>query len=74
MIDSNTKIDVPRAVGLAGQHFIALLREEGFDNINATDKHEQNLENLVQLHSCLTTLIAGLAEAGALEETPPRKP
>ena len=68
MIDSNSKIVVTGAAGLVGQNLIALLREEGFDNIVAIDKHERNLETLSQLHPGVTTLLADLAEPGAWEE------
>jgi nucleoside-diphosphate-sugar epimerase len=68
MIDSNSKIVVTGAAGLVGQNLIALLREEGFDNIVAIDKHKRNLETLSQLHPGVTTLLADLAEPGAWEE------
>lgn len=68
MIDSNSKIVITGAAGLVGQNLIALLREEGFENVVAIDKHERNLETLSKLHPGVTTLLADLAEPGAWEE------
>jgi nucleoside-diphosphate-sugar epimerase len=69
MIDSNSKIVVTGAAGLVGQNLIVLLREEGFENIVAIDKHKRNLDTLSQLNPDITTVLADLAEPGTWEET-----
>lgn len=69
MLETRERIVVTGAAGLVGQNLIALLREEGFDNIVAIDKHEQNLDTLARLHPGLETLLADLAEPGSWEES-----
>ena len=69
MINSNSKIVVTGAAGLVGQNLIVLLREEGFKNIVAIDKHKHNLETLAHFHPSITTVLADLAEPGTWEET-----
>lgn len=69
MINSNSKIVVTGAAGLVGQNLIVLLREEGFENIVAIDKHKHNLDTLAQFHPDITTVRADLAEPGIWEET-----
>jgi uncharacterized protein YbjT (DUF2867 family) len=69
MLEPESRILVTGAAGLVGQNLIALLREEGFHNITAIDKHEANLATLAGLHPGLTTLLADLAEPGAWQET-----
>jgi len=69
MINSNSKIVVAGAAGLVGQNLIVLLREEGFENIVAIDKHKRNLDTLAQFHPDITTVRADLAEPGVWEET-----
>jgi len=67
MLDPRDKIVVTGAAGLVGQNLIALLREEGFSNIVAIDKHAANLETLKKLQPGITTLLADLAEPGQWE-------
>jgi nucleoside-diphosphate-sugar epimerase len=69
MINPNSKIVVTGAAGLVGQNLIVLLREEGFENIVAIDKHKHNLATLAQFHPGITTVLADLAEPGTWEET-----
>jgi uncharacterized protein YbjT (DUF2867 family) len=69
MLDPRDKIVVTGAAGLVGQNLVALLREQGFSNIVAIDKHAGNLEILRQLHPEVTTLLADLAEPGPWEST-----
>lgn len=69
MLDNHDRIVITGAAGLVGQNLIALLREEGFDNIVAIDKHEQNLETLAGLHPGVQTVHADLADSGAWEQT-----
>lgn len=69
MLDPEDLIIVTGAAGLVGQNLIALLREEGFENIVAIDKHAQNLETLAGLHPGLNTILTDLARPGSWEET-----
>jgi nucleoside-diphosphate-sugar epimerase len=69
MLDIRDRIVVTGAAGLVGQNLVALLREEGFSNIVAIDKHEQNLATLARLHPGLETLRVDLAEPGAWEQS-----
>jgi uncharacterized protein YbjT (DUF2867 family) len=69
MLDPRDKIVVTGAAGLVGQNLIALLREEGFSNIVAIDKHAANLETLKTLQPGVATLLADLAEPGPWEAT-----
>jgi uncharacterized protein YbjT (DUF2867 family) len=69
MLDRRDKIVVTGAAGLVGQNLITLLREQGFGNIVAIDKHAGNLEILRRLHPEVTTLLADLAEPGPWEAT-----
>lgn len=69
MLDTSDKILVTGAAGLVGQNLIALLREQGFQNLVAIDKHPANLATLARLHPGVTTLLADLAERGPWEAT-----
>ena len=69
MLDTRDRIVVTGAAGLVGQNLVTLLREEGFDNIVAIDKHERNLQTLARLHPGLETLLVDLAEPGPWEQT-----
>ena len=69
MLDPRDKIVVTGAAGLVGQNLIALLREKGFGNIVAIDKHAGNLAILRRLHPAVTILLADLAEPGSWEAT-----
>ena len=53
MINSNSKIVVTGAAGLVGQNLIVLLREEGFENIVAIDKHKHKYTLRPQLEALL---------------------
>lgn len=65
----NDKIVVTGAAGLVGQNLIVLLKEKGYQNIVAIDKHEYNLNILKELHPEVTTILADLAEEGAWMES-----
>jgi uncharacterized protein YbjT (DUF2867 family) len=69
MLNLYDKIVVTGAAGLVGQNLIAILREEGFRNIVAIDKHAANLRILNRLHPTVVTLLANLAEPGSWEDT-----
>ncbi|QGX03793.1 NAD-dependent epimerase/dehydratase family protein [Beggiatoa leptomitoformis] len=64
----NDKIVVTGAAGLVGQNLIVQLKEMGYYNLVAIDKHEYNLNILKELHPDVETVLADLAEEGAWAE------
>ena len=62
------RIIITGAAGLVGQNLVTLLREEGFGNLLAIDKHAHNLAILQRLHPSVQTLHADLAEPGPWEQ------
>jgi nucleoside-diphosphate-sugar epimerase len=63
-VDSTAKIVVTGAAGLVGQNLVLMLREAGFTDIVAIDKHRGNLALLAQLNPGVRTVVADLAEPG----------
>ena len=49
-MDKNSKIIIPGAAGLVGQNLIIQLKEKGYKNIVALDKHPKNIKVLKNLH------------------------
>jgi nucleoside-diphosphate-sugar epimerase len=49
-VRTDQKIVITGAAGLVGQNLLVLLKEKGFTNIIAIDKHEANCRILKQLH------------------------
>lgn len=68
MIARADKIVLFGAAGLVGQNLVPLLRERGFKNLVAVDKHPANTTILRRLHPDLPVIEADMAEAGAWEE------
>ena len=68
MINTDSKIVVTGASGLLGQNTILLLREKGYHNIVAIDKHHENLKILRQLNPDIHIIEADLADRGEWEE------
>lgn len=64
MINQTDKIVITGAAGLVGQNLALLLRENGFNNIVAIDKHADNLTLLQQLNPGVKTVNADLSESG----------
>lgn len=62
------KIIITGAAGLVGQNLIVQLREKGYQNIVALDKHAYNLSILKQLHPQVNTQWADLSQPGAWQE------
>jgi len=58
------KIILTGAAGLVGQNLIVQLKEKGYQNLVAIDKHAYNLNSLKQLHPEVETILADLAESG----------
>lgn len=65
MTDKNAKIVITGAAGLVGQNLVVELKEQGYTQLVAIDKHEHNLAILQQLHPGVRTVLADLAEPGA---------
>lgn len=61
-MDKNIKIVLPGAAGLVGQNLIVQLKQKGYTNLVAIDKHHANLNALKQLHPDVETIEADLAE------------
>lgn len=55
------KIIITGAAGLVGQNLIVQLKQQGYCNIVAIDKHAHNLNILKQLHPEIKTILADLA-------------
>lgn len=69
MITKETKIVIPGAAGLVGQNLIVLLKERGYSNIVAIDKHAENTQTLKQLHPDIQIIDADLSENGAWQNS-----
>src|SRR3546814_415319 len=65
MTDKNAKIVITGAAGLVGQNLIVELKQQGYTQLVAIDKHEHNLRILAELHPDVCTILAELAERGA---------
>jgi len=57
----STKIILPGAAGLVGQNLIVLLKQKGYQNIVAIDKHPKNVAILKSLHPDITVIENDLA-------------
>ncbi len=63
-MDKSAKIVIPGAAGLVGQNLIIELKEQGFNNLVAIDKHPQNTKILKELHPDIEVIEADLSEDG----------
>ncbi|EKT4098565.1 NAD-dependent epimerase/dehydratase family protein [Stenotrophomonas maltophilia] len=64
MADKHAKIVITGAAGLVGQNLIVELKQQGYTQLVAIDKHAHNLEILRGLHADVQTILADLAEPG----------
>ncbi len=64
-MNKNSKIIIPGAAGLVGQNLIVMLKERGYSNIVAIDKHEYNIAILKTLHPDVKVITADVAESGS---------
>ena len=64
MADKNDKIVLTGAAGLVGQNLIVEMKQQGYTQLVAIDKHAHNLEILRKLHPDVQTILADLAEPG----------
>jgi len=67
MIGKTEKIVLTGAAGLVGQNLIVELKEQGYTQLVAIDKHAHNLEILKKLHPDVEVVLADLAEPGDWE-------
>jgi uncharacterized protein YbjT (DUF2867 family) len=65
MENQNRKIVITGAAGLFGQNLLIELKERGYRNLVAIDKHAHNLGIVRSLHPEVETILADLAEPGA---------
>ncbi|AWH16364.1 NAD-dependent dehydratase [Stenotrophomonas sp. ZAC14D2_NAIMI4_7] len=65
MTDKHAKIVITGAAGLVGQNLIVELKQQGYTQLVAIDKHAHNLRILQDLHPDVRVLHADLAEPGA---------
>jgi len=63
-MDKNSKIMIPGAAGLVGQNLIVFLKQAGYTNLVAIDKHPHNTRMLAKLHPDITVIETDLADAG----------
>jgi nucleoside-diphosphate-sugar epimerase len=68
-MDKKSKILIPGAAGLVGQNLIVQLKNRGYTNLVAIDKHHENIKVLEQLHPEITIIEADLAEHGEWEQS-----
>ena len=66
-MNKNSKIVIPGAAGLVGQNLIVQLRDKGYNNIVALDKHHENIKVLKELHPDIEIIETDLAESGEWE-------
>ena len=60
-MNKSTRIILPGAAGLVGQNLIVLLKEKGYHDIVAIDKHPANVAILKSLHPDITVIENDLA-------------
>ncbi|MBO9768126.1 MULTISPECIES: NAD-dependent epimerase/dehydratase family protein [Xanthomonas] len=68
MAQKSDKIVLTGAAGLVGQNLIVEMKQQGYTQLVAIDKHEHNLEILRKLHPDVKTILADLAEPGVWSE------
>jgi len=61
----SVRVVVTGAAGLVGQNLVLMLKELGYENVVAIDKHAGNLEVLRGLAPGVQTVVADLAEPGS---------
>ncbi|MHB9141724.1 MAG: NAD-dependent epimerase/dehydratase family protein [Paludibacter sp.] len=69
MLKNESKIIVTGAAGLVGQNLIVMLKEQGYKNITALDKHQNNSAVLKRIHPDIDVFVADLAEHGDWEKS-----
>lgn len=69
MMPKDKKIVITGAAGLVGQNLVLLLQEQGYGNIVAIDKNEDNLKLLKKYNPNVTTILADLAKENSWEDS-----
>jgi len=67
-MEKTSKIILPGAAGLVGQNLIVFLKQAGYTNLVAIDKHPHNTRMLAKLHTDITVIEADLADAGEWQQ------
>jgi nucleoside-diphosphate-sugar epimerase len=67
-VNASDKIVITGGAGLVGQNLIVRLKQRGFTELVAIDKHPANTATLRRLHPDVAVIEADLAEHGAWEE------
>jgi len=67
-MQKDSKIIIPGAAGLVGQNLIVFLKQAGYTNLVAIDKHPHNTRMLAELHPDITVIEADLAESGPWQQ------
>jgi len=67
-MEKTRKIIIPGAAGLVGQNLIVFLKQAGYTNLVAIDKHPHNTQMLAKLHPDISVIEADLAEAGSWQD------
>lgn len=67
-MEKSSKIIIPGAAGLVGQNLIVFLKQAGYSNLVAIDKHPHNTRMLAELHPDITVIEADLAESGPWQQ------
>jgi nucleoside-diphosphate-sugar epimerase len=62
---TNIKINLPGGAGMVGQNFVARLKEMGYSNIVAIDKHRKNLEVLKLVQPDVNVIYGDLSKPGS---------
>ena len=68
-MDKNAKIVIPGAAGLVGQNLIIQLKNRGYNNLVALDKHPQNTKVLKKLHPDVNVIEADMSQGGDWEQS-----
>ncbi|AZK86399.1 NAD-dependent dehydratase [Xanthomonas oryzae pv. oryzae] len=68
MAQKSDRIVLTGAAGLVGQNLIVEMKQQGYTQLVAIDKHAHNLDILRKMHPDVTTILADLAEPGAWRE------
>ena len=66
-MEKSAKIVIPGAAGLVGQNLIVQLKNRGYTNLIALDKHTENIKVLKELHPDIEIIETDLAEKGSWE-------
>lgn len=68
-ITKKSRILITGAAGLVGQNLMLLMREQGYENLVAVDKHRENLAMLAKLNPGVETHCIDLAREGEWQQS-----